>query len=299
MMHRYRAIITVLSDSTALSQAWNKTHRSRYPSIPTTSMSSTPEAETDWTSEWASAIVADPYSSDKVESRLQDLLNGKTVLGVPGISKGGKAKYALEGFVQNTDWTFKPSAFDDIWHAVFKIAKKLGFTERVRDATYFWTETHLLNEAWDVDPKEEADKDDAGDYDNGWISASLGDARLYALGYGYSAFAWNAFIDGLELGDLGTNSDSMRIGSCAQLLGAGQRLKLFIHGGGDSHKTPGFAGQYLVARPKKEQEDAKKKGEVFWGEVLKALENQLAKSGPRAAGLLKVKTFVVIGSVSN
>ena len=102
-------------------------------------------------------------------------------------------------FVQITDWTFKPSAFDDIWHAVFEIAKKLGYIENVHDAAYFWTETYLLNEAWDMYPKEEADKDDDGD-DNSWISASLGNARLYALSYGYSAFAWNAFIDGLGLG---------------------------------------------------------------------------------------------------
>jgi len=252
-------------------------------------MSSNTKAD-NWTSEWATAIVADPYSSENVESRLQALLDGKTVLGVPGRSKEGKAKYVLEGFVQITNWTFKPSAFDDIWHAVFKIAKKLGCTESVRDATYFWTETYLLNEAWDVHPKEEADKDDdvfGGDYDNSWITASLGDARLFALGYGYSAFAWNAFIDGLGLGDGEANSDSMRIGSCAQLLGAGQRLKLHIHGGGDSHKTSGFAGRYLEAKPEKEQEDARREGEVFWGEVLKALENQQAKSGPRAAELLK------------
>ena len=69
----------------------------------------------------------------------------------------------------------------------------------------------------------------------------------------------------------------------------GQRLKLCIHGGGDSHKTSGFAGRYLKARPEKEQQDAKKEGEAFWGGVLKALENQQAKSGPRAVGLLKVK----------
>ena len=258
--------------------------------------STTAEAKTNWTTEWAVVIVADPYSSKNVESRLQDLIDGKTVLGVPGRSKEGKAKYLLEGFVQNTDWTFKPSAFDDIWHAVFNIAMKLGCTGSVRDATYFWTETYLLNEAWDVYPNdsEGADKDDGfgGDYDNSWISASLGDARLYALGYGYSAFAWNAFIDGLGLGDVETNSDSMRIGSCAQLLGAGQRLKLRIHGGGDRHKTSGFAGRYLEARPKKEQEGAKKEGEIFWGAVLKALEDQQAKSGPRAAGLLKVKRCI-------
>ena len=255
-------------------------------------MTSTTEVETDWTIEWAAAIVADPYSSENVESRLRDLLDGKTVLGVPGRSKKWKAKFALEGFVQNTDWTFKPSAFDDVWHAVFKIAKKLCYTESVRDATYFWTETYLLNEAWDVEDADKDAKDDDGDYDNSWISASLGDARLYALGYGYSAFAYNAFLDGLGLGGEEANSDSMRIGSCAQLLGAGQRLKLFIHGGGDSYKTSGFAGRYLAARPKKEQENAKKEGEIFWGKVLKALENQQTKSGPRAARLLKVKTFV-------
>ena len=286
---------------TALSKHGIKTRTCRYPSLHSTiSMSSTTEPETNWTSKWAAAIVTDPYSSENVESRLQDLLDGKTVFGVPGRSKEGNANYLLEGFVQNTDWTFKPSAFDDIWHAVFKIAKKLGCTESVRDATYFWTETYLLNEAWDVHPKEEADKDDdvyGGDYDNSWISASLGDARLYALGYGYSSFAWNAFIDGLGLGDAEANSDSMRIGSCAQLLGAGQRLKLRIHGGGDSHKTSGFAGRYLEARPKKEQEDAKKEGEAFWGKVLKALENQQAKSGPRAAGLLKVKYLLQLDLV--
>jgi len=63
----------------------------------------------------------------------------------------------------------------------------------------------LLNEAWDMYPKEEADKDDdgdGGDYDsdNSWISASLGNARLYALSYGNSVCAWNAFIEGLGLG---------------------------------------------------------------------------------------------------
>ena len=47
-----------------------------------------------------------------------------------------------------------------IWHAVFKISKKLGCTESVRDATYFWTETYLLNEAWGVHRNEEADKDE-------------------------------------------------------------------------------------------------------------------------------------------
>ena len=36
---------------------------------------------------------------------------------------------------------------------------------------------------------------------------------------------WNAFIDGLGLGDTDSNSDNMCIGSCAQLLGGGSTLQ--------------------------------------------------------------------------
>lgn len=132
-----------------------------------------------------------PGFPENVEKRLQDLLDGKTIFDVTGSDKKN-AKNVLEGFVQNADWTFEPAAFDDVWHAVFKIAKKLGCTEHIRDAKYFWTEAFLLDEAWDVDPPEEADKDHpiyGEEYDNSWISAALGDARLFALGYGYSAFA--------------------------------------------------------------------------------------------------------------
>ncbi|PPQ70943.1 hypothetical protein CVT25_013292 [Psilocybe cyanescens] len=246
--------------------------------------------EDDWRASWAAAIVADPYSSENVESRLQDLLDGKTVLGATGFDKKN-AKNILEGFVQNVNWSFKPSVFDDMWHAVFKIAKNLRCTERVRDATYLWTETYLLDEAWDACPSEEADKDHPvvdGEYDNSWIAASLGDARLFALGYGYSAFAWNALLDGLGLVGEETNSDSMRIGSCSQLLAAGQRLKLRIHGGGDNHETPGFAGRYLKAGPKKEIDLAQKEGEVFWNDIIKALEDQQSKSGAKAEALLKL-----------
>ena len=49
-------------------------------------MPSTTEAETNWTNEWAAAIVPDPYSSENVESRLQDLLDRKVYLG--GLKKG-------------------------------------------------------------------------------------------------------------------------------------------------------------------------------------------------------------------
>ena len=39
----------------------------------------------DWINSWASAIVADPFSPHIVASRLNDLLAGKEVNGVPGI----------------------------------------------------------------------------------------------------------------------------------------------------------------------------------------------------------------------
>jgi len=240
---------------------------------------------------WAEALVADPYSADIVTSRLRDLLAGKAVDDVPGLAKGENPVEQLEGFVQQTDWSFKPEAFDPVWHAIFKVAKKLGCTEKIRDATYFWTEQYLANEALDaIPPEDDEDDDDFGltdGLDKTWITTAIGDARLYSLGYGYSAFAWNALLDGLSLGEEEQpNSDSMRIGSCGQLLGAGQRLKLRIHGGGDKHATPGFAGRYLQGQPPKNEEE-KKEGEEFWERVLKALDEEQGNAGERAAGILK------------
>ncbi|PPQ75288.1 hypothetical protein CVT26_015261 [Gymnopilus dilepis] len=240
---------------------------------------------------WAEALVADPYSPQIVTSRLRDLLAGKAVNGVPGVSKNENPASELEGLVQQTDWSFKPAAFDSVWRAVFDVAKELGCTEKIRDATYFWTEQYLANEAVDAIPAEEGDEDEnfglVDGLDKTWIATAVGDARLYALGYGYSAFAWNAFLDGLSLGEDGSPiSDSMRIGSCGQLLAAGQRLKLRILGGGDKKATPGFAGRYLQGQPPKNDED-KKAGEEFWKKVVKAVEDQQSKAGERAKAILK------------
>ncbi|KAF8973578.1 hypothetical protein BDZ97DRAFT_1912060 [Flammula alnicola] len=225
-----------------------------------------------WPDAWAAAIVAEPSVPDSIYSRLSDLLDGKTVGGAPGVTEDEKPKDKLEIFVQNANWTFKPEAFDAIWHAMFRAAAELRCTEAIRDATYYWTEKFLLNEALDAIPAEEGDEDEdllQDGYDNAWIAAAVGDARSMLSG-------------GEE-----ANSDSMRIGSCGQLLAAGQRLKLHIHGGGDSHETPGFAGRYLQAAAEEDQEDAKKVGEVTWANVLKALEEEQNKAGPRAAALLK------------
>ena len=250
----------------------------------------------DWTEPWAAAIVSPPCTVESIISHLNDLLEGRGVGNATGRAKNEKAKDLLEVFVKQVNWTFKPEVFDDIWHAIFTIAKELGCTEKIRDATYYWTEKYLLHEALDAIPAEEGDEDDedglVDGYDNTWIAAALGDARLYSLGYGYSAFAWNAFLGGLGLIEGEPISDSMRIGSCAQLLSAGGRLKLRIRGGGDQHRTPGFAGRYLVAAPKGEQEKYQKDGEIMWSKILAALEEQHKKAGPRAAALLLVRSVL-------
>jgi len=118
-----------------------------------------------------------------------------------------------------------------------------------------------------------------------FIATSLGAARLFTLGYGYSSFAWNSLLSGL--GKLEENSDSYRIAACAQLLGAGQRLKVFLHGGGDEKQTSGFAGKYLSQRSWTERSEWKKTGPENWKGWIKALEDQTSVAGPRAAAILK------------
>ncbi|KAF8892811.1 hypothetical protein CPB84DRAFT_1783599 [Gymnopilus junonius] len=279
---------------------YNRIHHHHHRSFPSTSTLSIPIPTSGFMSKapsnpWAEALVTGPYSAEMVLTRLRDLLDGKPVGDTPGISEDEDPRKALVSFVQETDWAFKPEAFDAVWQAVFEVAKRLGCTEQVRDATYFWTERYLGEEAVDAIPAEEGDEDEEEGLTDGldktWIATAIGDARLYTLGYGYSAFAWNALLDGLGLdGEENPISDSMRIGSCGQLLAAGQRLKLRVHGGGDKHSTPGFAGRYLQALPTKsgkEKEKGRREGEEFWDGVLKALEVQQEKVGERAKRILK------------
>ena len=237
---------------------------------------------------WAVALVADPYSPETVTSRLKDLLDGKEVGGVSGLSRGERREGALYGFVRQLDCSSKPEAIDAVWHAVFSIANKLWCTQEIANATYWWTEDFLPEAANDAKPAEDGD-DDYGlvdGYDKAWIAAALGAARLFALGYGYSPWAWNSFIDGLKVIEGCVTSDSMRIGSCGQLLGAGQRLKLRIHGGGNWFAGPGFGGAYLKGRWRMTEQE-KKEGENFWQKVLKALEDQQQHAGAKAAAILQ------------
>ena len=94
----------------------------------------------DWTDSWATAIVADPFSPHIVTSRLNDLLAGKEVNGVPGILRTHNPKDMLLTFVLWAQWDFKPAAIDSVWHAIFDIAKARGWTKVIREQTYFWTE---------------------------------------------------------------------------------------------------------------------------------------------------------------
>ncbi|CAA7269146.1 unnamed protein product [Cyclocybe aegerita] len=240
-----------------------------------------------WVDTWAAAIVAEPASRETIAARLKDLLAGKSIGGVPGILASQKPKDMLSQFVRTAQWDFKPAALDDVWHAVFDIAKGHGWTEHFRDETYYWTEQYLLNVAWDALSDDE-DSDEGGEeYDNSWITCAMGAARLFSLGYGYSAFAWNALLDGLGLGGEERNSDSMRIGACAQLLGAGRRIKLHLLGGGEERHTPGFAGRHLDAQPKEKRADWEKNGAETWANFLKMLVDEQQRAGSRAAALLK------------
>ncbi|EDR03285.1 uncharacterized protein LACBIDRAFT_331585, partial [Laccaria bicolor S238N-H82] len=143
---------------------------------------------------WIVPLVADPYPPETVTSRLKDLLDGKEVGGVPsGLPKGDSRKIALYNFVRQLDLSLKPEAIDAVWHAVFSMANKLWCTSDITDATYWWTEDYLAEAAIDAIPEEDGD-DDYGlvdGYDKVWIASALGAARLYALGYGYSPWAWN------------------------------------------------------------------------------------------------------------
>lgn len=58
---------------------------------------------------------------------------------------------------------------------------------------------------------------------------------------------------------------------------------MHIHGGGEEHPTPGFAGRYLDARPKSER--AK-----WWRNFSNALVEEQSKAGPGATALLKVSS---------
>ena len=62
------------------------------------------DSDFDWINSWASAIVADPFSPHIVASRLNDLLAGKEVNGVPGILRTHKPKRML-AFVPGSSGT--------------------------------------------------------------------------------------------------------------------------------------------------------------------------------------------------
>jgi hypothetical protein len=213
-------------------------------------------------------------------------LNGKAVDGVSGRLPNTNAKDVLALFVWMAEWEFKPAALDSVWHAIFDIADERGWREIIRNQTYYWTEQFLSNAAWDVESDDgRGGKDeDEQEYDNMWITAAFGSARLLALNCGYSQIAWNALLHGLGLWAERENSDSMRIGSCAQLLAAGKRIKLLLGGSGDEYATPVLACfQAQLA--------SERQGETTWRAFLQALQDEQEKASSRTAELLKVKSI--------
>jgi hypothetical protein len=237
-----------------------------------------------WVDGWASAISASPFSPESVVLRLDLLLDGKSVGNVPGLLRHHKPKGMLAQFVRTATWEHNPAALDAIWQGVFTIASRHGWTEEIREETYFWTEQFLLEPAWDTEPLDECEEDGDG-YDNVWITTALGSARLFSLGYGYSSFTWNALLDGLALGGGEPCSDSMRIGSCAQLLGGGMRIKEYLLGMSKRQDGTGFAGRWLNAPASTESQAD---GESVWDKIVEALKTQQSVAGPRAAKLLEV-----------
>lgn len=78
--------------------------------------------------------------------------------------------------------------------------------------------------------------------DVGHIVHSIYLSRLFALNRAYSLWAWEHLQQGLGL-LVSSNSDSMRIGSCAQLLGAGQRIRKWCAGGWLDNVNDCFLGK--------------------------------------------------------
>lgn len=246
-------------------------------------------SSTDIGKEWAVSITAEPATRESIRANLKTLLNGSSINGTQGKPAEQSSREALLNFIWNLDLESKPSSFDPLWHAIFDIAEEDGCTAEVREQTYYWTENLMINGPWDANlDEDEESQNEKGEqeFDERFIATSLGAARLFTLRYGYSSFAWNTVLSGL--GKLEENSDSYRIAACAQLLGAGQRLKVFLHGGGDEKQTPGFAGKYLSQRSWTERSEWKKTGPENWKGWIKALEDQTSVAGPRAAAILKV-----------
>lgn len=235
---------------------------------------------------WSRAITSGSISQDSIRSNLEKLLSES--------STGGKKldpRNSLLEFVWQLDLSFKPGTFDVVWHALFELASKYNCLEELRDQTYYWTENFLIIPPGDVPDEAGTEENLNLELDEIYISTSLGAARLFALGYGYSGFAWNSLLQGLGFGDTDEelkNSDTVRIAACSQLLGAGQRLKLFLCGGGDEQATPGFAGKYLKAEPGRRKIDLEKRGLEVWETWMKALGREREIAGPRARVILEV-----------
>lgn len=287
---------------------------------------------------WRPALLAEPCNSATVVERFNTLLDGKslkaTVAGkdeeVYVLKEYEKKKgleidpeCVLEISASNANFYVNPSAIDAFWSGLFELAVIHDLTQKVRAAAYFWSSPVLGEWARDAIPVDERmyDEEEVSDdddwHDDYYITFSLGAARLFSLGYCYNRRALASLIVGLGIPWNGGNwseeegivSDSIRIGSCAQLLAGGQRIKTFLNEEVTDYDAAYEVGPWLGGKedwyvPVRSYEWCKAVGKEAvrklranppewvkprWKRILWELEHQQTQACPRAAELLQVK----------
>ncbi|EAU84086.1 hypothetical protein CC1G_06948 [Coprinopsis cinerea okayama7 len=197
----------------------------------------------------------------------------------PSSSPGGDATEPLDrlrNLVLAVEFHRSPAKTDVFWHGVFTVAEERQWLRKARGICNAWAELYLNGVPSDMHPRmltgiAGAPRDDE------WVAASLAAGRLYSLGYGYSSYSWDKLMQGL--GDR-ANCDSMRLGSCVQLLAGGQKIKQWIYGTGPVCEPGKFAGWL--------QKPEKPFGEAFWQSILDNLETQQVHAlSPQVSELLK------------
>ncbi|TEB19465.1 hypothetical protein FA13DRAFT_1744348 [Coprinellus micaceus] len=198
-----------------------------------------------WVKGWAEAITAPP--GGVAYRRLCQLLSGpEPVNGVPSRPPCLDAESLFADFVEYLDLPDTPQAMeslDDFLSAIFTYSreKKIDMKPLINP----WAERQFLGPPGDFG--------DPGNIDMGYIISSLFLARMFALELGYVSFGWTNLRQGLglRLGDEWV-SESTLIGSCAQLLGGGHRIRKWCTGIGLEGRPDYFDG--WLEKPSKKRD---------------------------------------------
>lgn len=183
-----------------------------------------------WREHWMNAITAHPLEYNAY-GRLKALLSG------PDPVNGAQARHP-----SMDEHTLFYDLLRDLKFPV--TAQVVGGLDRIIGAVCLYAHCDIgtsppldrwppsyAQDNWPPRPEDEIDTQ--------FIVNSIFIARAYSMRYGYCWEAWQALRDGLGLyGE--ENSDSMRIGSCAQLLAAGQQLRDWCAGRGEIPKDDRF-----------------------------------------------------------